>query len=496
MSDNDITRRTYLKIAGLLTAGFILPGCKNSNNSNPGIANPVDPPEKKDPVIEVIDLLNSNEVIVLQQSDPDYESKRQGFNLRVQKKPRYIALCKSTKGVAEAIQFARQEKLSVAVKSGGHSFEGFSSNNDGLVVDLSLFKSVKWLDNDRVSIQPGVTLSEVYDNILPKKRIIPMGSCGGVGVGGLTLGGGYGLFSRKYGLTCDHLESFTMVDGKGNIIQSADDKELAWACRGGGNGNFGVVTEMTFRTHKAPDWFIRHRFKAYNLTTDRAKQLLETWFTYAGRLPGSCFAAFVLNHKTLTLLITDFEEQSPELTDMINQFTALCDKYIPDTKKDLAPSLKKYYGIQHSIYFKNACAGLYRDFNDIATSIDQVIAVVGNNKGLIYQVNTLGGAINTDSFKKDSCFPHRGLPFMGELQAYYDKPAQGTKLIQRFQEIQGLLKAGGVKAHYRNYPDLDFTDWELAYFAENYPRLQAIKRKYDPDNIIQHQQSVRLIDNG
>ncbi len=493
MSEFDINRRTYLKITGFLTAGFILSGCKNTHSPQPIINEPTDPIIPDEKAIEtVIDLLNSKEVVVLQQSDSDYELKRMGFNLRVPKKPKYIALCKSTKGVSEAVKFARQEQLAVAIKSGGHSFEGFSSNNAGLVIDLSLFKAIKWLDKDNVSIQPGVTLAEVYDNILPRKRIIPMGSCGGVGVGGLTLGGGYGLFSRKYGLTCDHLEEFTMVDGKGNIIQSSDDKELAWACRGGGNGNFGVVTEMTFRTHEAPNWFIRHRFKAYNLTTERAKQLLEAWFTYAGQLPGSCFAAFVLNHKTLTLLITDFEEQSPELTTMIEQFTLLCDKYIPDTKKDLAPSLKKYYGIQHSIFFKNACAGLYTGFSDVAPSIEKVIEIVGNTKGLIFQVNTLGGAINTDAFETISCFPHRARPFMGELQAYYDKPAQGTMQIERFQKIQKLLKTGGVSAHYRNYPDLDFEDWESAYFGNNYPRLQAVKRKYDPDNVIRHEQSIKI----
>jgi len=496
MSENNISRRTYLKIAGLLSAGFIIPGCKNPSTPTPVIDTPVDPSPPIETIEQAIDLLNSNEVIVLQQSDADYESKRQGFNLRVPKKPKYIAVCKSTKGVAEAIKFARQEQLAVAVKSGGHSFEGFSSNNGGLVVDLSLFKKVTWLDNDQVSIQPGVTLSEVYDNILPRKRIIPMGSCGGVGVGGLTLGGGYGLFSRKYGLTCDHLKAFTMVDGQGNIIQSSEDAELAWACKGGGNGSFGVVTEMTFRTHEAPDWFIRHRFKAYNLTTERAKQLLETWFTYAGQLPGSCFAAFVLNHKTLTLLITDFEEQGPALTTMIDTFKVICDKYLPDTKKELAPSLKKYYGIQQSIYFKNACAGLYSGFSDISTAIDQVISVVASTKGLIYQVNTLGGAINTESFKSDSCFPHRALPFMGELQAYYDKPAQEALLVSRFRQIQGLLKTGGVRAHYRNYPDLDFTDWESAYFADNYKRLQAVKQKYDPDNVIRHEQSVKVVVSG
>ena len=192
-----------------------------------------------------------------------------------------------------------------------------------------------------------------------------MGSCGGVGVAGLTLGGGYGLFSRAYGLTCDNLTELTMVDGKGNIHNTKENSDLLWACRGGNNGNFGVVTKMKFNTHPAPSGFYSHRFKAYKLDITRAKSLLETWFEFAGKLPNSCFSAFVLNYKTLTLLITNFEDDQSGIQPMFDAFKPISDKFTMGTKKELATSLKKYYGIQTPLYFKNACAGLYKSFEDI-----------------------------------------------------------------------------------------------------------------------------------
>src|SRR5690606_14140152 len=101
-------------------------------------------------------------------------------------------------------------------------------------------------------LQPACLLQEIYASFLPKNRIIPAGSCGTVGIAGLALGGGYGFFSRKYGLTCDHLTRIKLVDGNGKIQDSDGNPKLLWACRGGGNGNFGVVTEMEFKTHPAP----------------------------------------------------------------------------------------------------------------------------------------------------------------------------------------------------------------------------------------------------
>ena len=197
-------------------------------------------------------LLPDENVIYYKNGDKEYDVLRQGFNKRIERHPAIIALCKNTDGIAEAIKYAKNNNLTVAIKSGGHCMEGFSCNDGGLVINLSLLNKMEWVDEETIKVGPACTLSKIYDFTLQKNKIIPGGSCGSVGIGGLTLGGGYGLLSRKFGLTCDGLIEVTMVDGNGIIRNSKDEQDLLWACRGGNNGNFGVVSEMKFKVHQSP----------------------------------------------------------------------------------------------------------------------------------------------------------------------------------------------------------------------------------------------------
>ncbi len=488
-------RRQFIR--NLVLGGFslYLPACKNTSDKKPTVKN-LPPPKTKPEIEKEVELIEeyfeSANVLFLRAKDDGYIKANTGFNLRVPKNPKIIALCKNVDGIVESIKYAKQFKLQVGIKSGGHSFEGFSSNNGGMSINLSLMKAIEWIDENTVKMESGVILKEIYDVLLPKGKIVPSGSCAGVGIGGLTLGGGYGLFSRELGLTCDSLLSLTMVDGQGNIHEAKNNDELLWACRGGGNGNFGVIANMTFKAHKAPKTFTRHLFKAYKLDQTRALDLLAHWFDLTAKLPTSCFGAYVLNYKTLTVLITDMGNKIDTIRPLLTSFGDKMDKTtIGEPETDIAKSLKRYYGIQTPLLFKNACAGLYKGFTDIEKPIAQVVDLVQKNNGLIYQVNTLGGNINTPAFEAVSSFPHRAYSYMGELQAYYEKPEKGEKLITAFQKIQNIFTANGITAHYRNYPDIDFKNWDTAYYAQNLARLQKVKRKYDPDNLIRHEQSIK-----
>ena len=414
------------------------------------------------------------------------------FNKDVPKSPAIIALPHNTQGVKEAIELANQEGYKVAVKSGGHSFENYSSIDEGMQINLSLLDTVEWLSETDVKIGPACILKELYDNLLPKGRLIPAGSCGTVGVGGLTLGGGYGFFSRKYGLTCDSLLEATLVDGNGQIRNTTNESELLWALKGGGNGNFGVVTELVYKTVEAPKTFTRYRFKAYKLDAERAKSLLQSYFHYTALLPETCFAAMVLNYKTMVILITNYGKPSEIFNKMLIAFELQTDKYDKGLTQPLAKALKTYYGIEHPIYFKNASAGYYNTYKDIETSIDEVLEVLFEKHGLIYQINTLGGAINSENYEATSCYPHRSMSYLSELQAYWEKPNQAENLKARFQKIQGILKQNGIDKQYRNYPDAGFKDWEKAYYGDNYDKLQALKAELDPNDLFTQVQSVKL----
>ena len=477
-------RRSFLRISLIASLGYVLMGC-SGRDGNP----PTAPAAKPDPAVpESLDGL-----LAFRKGDSHYDEHRGGFNLRFQKHPAVIVLCRSTEEVATAVRYALQEGLPVSVKSGGHCFEGFSSNDGGMVVDVSLMNTVDWLPGSEgaVRIGPGLTLTGMYDQLLPRGRIVPAGSCGSVAISGLTLGGGYGLFSRQMGLACDSLTAVTLVDGSGKICTTDDDPELLWACRGGGNGNFGVVTSLSFKTHAAPKGLFSHRFKAYKLDSARAARLLRGWCELATDLPRTSFSAFVLNGTTLTILVTDTENTDAELARVLAELGKLTDKAIPGDRQELAPALRRYYGIDHPILFKNASAGFYSGYADISDVFPSVAQTVAENRGMIFQVNTLGGAVADPQLERASAFPHRSFPFLAELQTYYDKPEQGPGLLEGFRKVQDLLRDGGVTRHYRNYPDLDFENWAEAYYGLNYKRLQRVKAASDPRGLFSYAQGVR-----
>ena len=471
-------RKEFLGMGALASAGLLLPG-----SPSPAESGPAPGVTRAGAAADSVQLITPDQ--------PEYEALRQGFNRRIQRHPKLIAVCQGPNEIISAVKQARRNNLPVAVRSGGHSFEGYSGNDDGLVINLSQMNAVRWVDATTVKIGPGCTLSKMYDALLPKHRIISAGSCGGVGVAGLTLGGGYGFFSRKYGLTCDNLTEITLVDGSGELRSSRSDAELLWACRGGGNGNFGVVAELVFKTHPAPAFFQSHRFKARRLDAARAAQILERWFELAGALSPSCFSAFVLNGKSLTILITNYEAADAPLTAALAGLRELTDTATSSGLAIPAKALKNYYGLRTPIYFKNSSAGLYKDFAEIRGCIGEVLETVVSTPGLMYQVNTLGGKIADSDAAAASCFPHRDKRFLSEVQAYWETPGHEARMIEGSRKILARFRRHGITAQYANYPSGEFSDWAQAYYGQNYPRLQAVKRKYDPDNRFRHPQSVR-----
>jgi hypothetical protein len=187
--------------------------------------------------------------------EADYEGARVLFNAMIDKRPAVIARCASDRAVADAIGFARSQDLPIAIRGGGHNGAGLGSVDDGLVVDLSLLRSVSVEpDKQTVRVGGGCTWAEVDAATHEHGLAVPCGIISTTGVGGLTLGGGIGHLTRGCGLTIDNLLSADVVLADGQSVRASADenKELFWAVRGGG-GNFGVVTEFTFRAHPVSD---------------------------------------------------------------------------------------------------------------------------------------------------------------------------------------------------------------------------------------------------
>ncbi|TDF39683.1 FAD-binding protein [Alteromonadaceae bacterium M269] len=436
-----------------------------------------------------------NHVIFLTPEKNDYLQFSTPFNTRIKTKPKLVAACMTEIGVQKAIQYAIENELNISVKSGGHCFEGLSLNSDGLVIDISSLINQQ-LEGNIYITDAGVKLYQAYDFLLPRGRIIPTGSCSTVGLSGLALGGGYGLFSRKWGLTCDNLTRVRMVDGQGQLRDSISDKELLWACRGGGNGNFGVITKMWFATHSAPQELSRHYIQFHHINASTATQLCQKWFTETVHLPKDAFSSFILNGNTLTMFITYFEDESTERVRDIAKSLAKGASFIePHKNEPLEDAVKHYYGIGRPLHFKNASAGYYQGFEDLKPIALDIFSSIITSKEVILQINTLGGAIANEAYEKKSAYAHRSYKYIGELQSYWESDDLTNAKVAEFISIQAQIHKLDVTSHYRNYPSLEINNWEHAYYgSRNYKRLQMSKQKYDPNNLFFHQQSVRLPD--
>ena len=188
---------------------------------------------------------------LIQRSDERYEEARKLYNGMIDKRPLLIARCVDVADVTTAVNFGRDLDLLIAIRGGGHNGPGFGSCDDGLVIDLSMMKSVR-VDSatGRVRVDPGCTSGDVDHATHAFGLAVPFGIVSTTGVAGLTLGGGTGYLTRKYGLTIDNLLEADVVLADGSFVTASQslNPDLFWALRGGG-GNFGVVTSFLFQAH-------------------------------------------------------------------------------------------------------------------------------------------------------------------------------------------------------------------------------------------------------
>lgn len=185
-----------------------------------------------------------------QDGNVDYDWAREISNSRFDLRPLAVAIPKTADHVSKCLTFCTQHEIPFRVRSGGHQHEGMSSLDDGVMIRLTELNQIEYQATDRAWIGVGKPLKEIYDELELKGKTIPGGGCWSVNVGGLTLGGGWGTSVRKMGLTCDNIEEVEIVTPNGDVVHAREDndyQDLFWALRGGGGGNFGIVTRFLFK---------------------------------------------------------------------------------------------------------------------------------------------------------------------------------------------------------------------------------------------------------
>ncbi len=422
---------------------------------------------------------------LIQRSDERYDEARKLWNGMFDRRPALIVRCAGTADVVSAVNFARENRLQVAVRGGGHSFPGHSVCDGGLVIDLSPMKAIRVDPAARTArAQPGVKWIEFDHETQAFGLATTGGTVSDTGIGGLTLGGGLGWLSSKHGLTVDNLISADVVlaDGRFLTASTTENADLFWGLRGG-SGNFGVVTSFEYQLH-AVGPTILGGMVAYSL--GKTKEVLRFYreFTKAAPDELTIYAAFVdpPGGKTVTALFCCYSGPPDKGEEVIRPLKS----FGPPAQDLLGPMP---YVAQQRIFDGGFPAGsyYYTKADSLAALTDDAIEVFAEYaatkpsplSGLLVQ--TVCGAASRVA-SDATAFPHRRFPYAPVIVSQWLDAAESEKNVAWARDFWKALHSFAGGGVYVN--DLSHDDGErvrIAYGA-NYERLAALKKRYDPDN--------------
>jgi FAD/FMN-containing dehydrogenase len=447
------------------------------------------------PVEELRETLSGD---VLTASDREYDRARLCFNLLVDRRPAAIARCVDASDVAAALAFAQSNDLEIAVRGGGHNPAGHCAVDDGLVIDLSRMRNVDVSPGERIARAQGGTTWLDFDAATQAHGLVtPGGVVGSTGVAGLTLGGGIGHLTAQFGLTCDSLFGVHIVTPSGELIRTSEDStydvaeygELLWALRGGG-GNFGIVTLLEF-------------------DLQQLERVVGGRFGYEGEEVAEALVvlrdvdAMASNEISIQAQITTDENANPDLT-IVPCYTGT--ETEPEELRALraAPGLVKDtvreqtfldqqrifdpgYGIDRN-YWKGHFVRELPD--ELIGRLVEGMRAMGRPPGAIL-IESLRGApkeVDPDS----AALGYRDAAFNISVMASWEDAAEDDEYIAWARETAAQIEPWSVSGGYANYMQADepLDRVRAAFGPESFKRLQALKARYDPENVLHKNQNI------
>ena len=455
-------------------------------------------------------LRNKVKGTVVGRAAADYDEARRLYSPRFDDvRPLAIVYCTNAADVAATISWACLNNVRIAARSGGHSYGGYSTT-PGVVIDVSRMDAVT-VDvlNATARVGAGARLIDVYAKLAQRGVTIPAGSCPSVGIAGLALGGGIGFSGRKLGLTCDNVKQLTIVtaDGVVRACNTTRNPDLYWACRGGGGGNFGVVTSFTFRTHPVGT------VTTYRANWDwtEARRVFSAWQAWAPRAPDELFSMLGLTATgsggTIVGSQGQFFGSASQLDAVLQPFIAAAgtpSRIDVETKPYLDAVLMwaSCSEVDRCRLGNGVRRSTYAAKSDIFTAplpmagIDKAVAAVEARAAapaagsLLF--DAFGGAIGRIP-KAATAFVHRDARFSCQYIASWepvDDTAGAAAAISWLRNTHTAMRPHASGRAYQNYIDPELPDWGRAYYGSNYPRLRRIKRRYDPKNVFRFAKSI------
>jgi len=427
--------------------------------------------------------------------EPNYDEARTIWNAMVDRKPALIARCRGVADVMRAVAFAGENSLLLAIKGGGHNIAGNALCDRGMVIDLSLMKSVRVDPKARRAwVEPGATLGDLDHETQAFGLATPTGINSTTGIAGLTLGGGFGWITRKHGLTCDNLVSADVVTADGKLVHASEKEnaDLFWALRGGG-GNFGVVTCFEFQLHPIGPQVLAG-LVVYPF--DQAQKVLRAYRDWTTTLPDEA-TVWVVMRKAPPLPFLPTEVHGREVV-------VLAMLYAGDPKQGenvLAPARRfgkpwgEHVGVMPFAAWQQAFDPLltpgarnywkshnFSSFPDAALEILLGATTKLPSPHCEVFLGLLGGQAGRTSPSEDA-WAHRDANFVVNVHGRWEKPEEDTRGIAWARELFDALTPHATGGVYVNFMTDDEKGRVQSAYGASYKRLATIKKRYDPDNL-------------
>ena len=440
---------------------------------------------------------------ILRPGDGNYDEVRQIWNAMIDRKPGLIARCTSVADVVQAVNFARTNNLLVSIRGGGHNIAGNAVCDDGIMIDMSQMKNVTVdLKTRRAKVDPGCTLADFDKAVQVHGLATPLGINSTTGVAGLTLGGGFGWLSRKYGMTVDNLLSADVVTADGRQVRASETEnaDLFWGLRGGG-GNFGVVTSFEFQLHPVgPN--VLSGLIVYPF--DQAKPVLTQFARFTETMPDE-LNVWMVTRKAPPLPFLGADVHGKEIVAL-----ALCYAGDPAVGEKLIEPLRKFgtpigeaVGVQPYTAWQQAFDPLLapgarnywksHNFSELSEGVvDTIIKYAGALPGPHCEIfiGTIGGQ-TTKASPDAMAYSSRDAKYVMNVHGRWDTAAEDEKGIAWAREFFAKSQPFASAGAYINFLTQEEADRIAFAYGGTYQRLVDVKKKYDPANFFRMNQNIK-----
>lgn len=437
---------------------------------------------------------------LIERDDDEYENARIIYNAMIDKRPLLIAQCADAADVIAAINFGRENNLDLAIRGGGHNGPGLALVDDGLVIDLSAMRGIR-VDPDKKTVraEAGCRWGDVDHATHPFGLATVSGVISTTGVGGLTLGGGHGYLSRKYGLTVDNLLSADVVLADGRLVHASNDEnpDLFWALRGGG-GNFGVVTSFLYGLHPVdmvvagplfwPIEKLEPTLRWYRDWLPRAPEDAYAFYLIAQVPASDPFPKAIHGERICGLMWchTGTEDQADAAIQQARKIAEPIFEHVGPMPYPLLQSLfDKFYPPGHQWYWKG---DFVRELTDQAIAQHVRFAEVPTSQSLMH-LYPINGAVHRIG-QEGTAWNYRDANWSMVIAGVDPDPSNAEKLKTWAREYWQALHPYTMGGAYVNFMMEEGEDRIKATYRENFERLAVIKKKYDPNNLFHVNQNI------